>query len=417
MIPARRMSMPVGTGLGKRFLAAVLNSPDISSIHPLWRLGFRPFFLGGAGFAVLAVGLWAAAYLGLVPGFVPRGGWFTWHMHEMPFGFATAVIAGFLLTAVQAWTDSPGLRGRWLAALFALWVAARAGWLWPGLPWPLLAVIELAFLPAVAARLGWQLARVHQRRNYPLVGLLALLTLADGVALSAVAVGDFELLLRAVWAAIWLIGAIIAVIGGRVIPFFTERGLGLSAPIVSRRWLELLAHGGLLVLAGFSVAGVGLKPDARLAPFFFLLAIGHGLRLARWFRPGVLRVPLLWSLHLAYGWLVVALLMLALWHAGLVVSGSAGLHAFTVGTIGGLILAMMARVSLGHTGRPLQPPKAMTVAFGALGLAAAARVGLIGAAPRLAVALSAALWCLGFGLFVYCYAPMLCRPRVDGGPG
>ncbi|ANX04653.1 NnrS family protein [Immundisolibacter cernigliae] len=388
-----------------------------SSTPPLWRLGFRPFFLGAALFAVLAAGLWAEAYVGWLGGLAPRGGWLTWHMHEMPFGFAAAVIAGFLLTAVQTWTGSPGLRGRWLAAVFALWLAARIGWLWPGLPWPVLVALELAFLPAVAVRVGWQLGRVGQRRNYPLVALLVLLTLMDALALGALAMGNFEWLRRAVWAALWLIGTVIAIVGGRVIPLFTASGLQLPAPLAPRRWLEAPAHGGLPLLAGLALAGVGLAPDMRLAPLFLLLGIAHALRLARWFRPGVLRVPLLWSLHLAYAWLVAALLGLATWHLGLPILGSAALHLFTIGTIGGLILAMMARVSLGHTGRALQPPALMSLAFGAVAAAAAVRAGLAGVAPRLAVALSAMLWCLGFGLFVWCYAPMLSRPRVDGGAG
>jgi len=386
-------------------------------MHPLFRLGFRPFFLGAAGFAMVAVALWASAYLGWLGGFAPRGGWLAWHMHEMPFGFVTAVIAGFLLTAVQAWTDSPGLRGRPLAALFALWLAARVGWLWPGLPWPVLVALELAFLPAVAARLGWQLWLVKQWRNYPLVGLLLLLALVDAVALHALAAVDFELLRRAVWTALWLIGSVIAVVGGRVIPFFTERGLHLPAPIVPQRWVEVLAHGGLPLLAVLALLGVGLTPDMRLAPLLLLLGVGHGLRLAGWFRRGVLRVPLLWSLHLAYAWLVVALLAFAAWHLGLPVPGSAPLHVFTIGTVGGLILAMMARVILGHTGRALQPPTVMPLAFGAVALAAVVRASLAGAAPRLTVAVSATLWCLGFGLFLWRYAPMLIRPRVDGGVG
>ncbi len=393
------------------------NTSELSCVHPLFRLGFRPFFLGGAGFALLAVGLWAAAYLGFVSGFAPRGGWLAWHMHEMPFGFVTAVIAGFLLTAVQAWTGTPGLRGWPLMGLFGLWLAARVAWLWPGLPWLVLVAIELAFLPAVAMRLGWQLWRVNQWRNYPLVGLLLLLALADVAILHALAAGDFDLLRRAVWAALWLIGTIIAVVGGRVIPFFTQGGLRLSAPIVPRRSLEIFAYGGLPLLALLALAGAGFTPDARLAPLFFLLAITHGMRLARWFRAGVLRVPLLWSLHLAYAWLVAALLALAAWHLGLPVTGSAVLHLFTIGTVGGVIVAMMARVSLGHTGRALQPPTIMPLAFGALGLAAVVRFGLADATPRLAVAVSAALWCLGFGIFVYCYGPMLWRARVDGGPG
>ena len=148
----------------------------------MFGLAFRPFFLGAASFAMLAVALWAAAYLGWLGGFAPRGGWFAWHLHEMPFGFAVAVVAGFLLTAVRNWTDSPGLSGPPLVALFALWLAARIGWLWPAAPWPLLAVVELLFLPLVAARLGWQLAGRGQARNQPLVGLLALLAAADAVS-------------------------------------------------------------------------------------------------------------------------------------------------------------------------------------------------------------------------------------------
>ncbi|MFZ5491715.1 MAG: NnrS family protein, partial [Pseudomonadota bacterium] len=138
---------------------------------------------------------------------------------------------------------------------------------------------------------------------------------------------------------------------------------------------------------------------------------------ARWYRSGVWRVALLWSLHVAYAWLALALFALAAWHAGAPVVGSAALHAFTVGTVGGLTLAMMARVSLGHTGRPLTPPRAIAIAFAAVALAAAARAGLAGVAPRLGVALAAVAWCVGFGVFVVCYAPMLWRPRVDGRPG
>lgn len=383
----------------------------------LFGLAFRPFFLGAAVFAVLAVALWAAAYLGWLDGFAPRGGWLAWHLHEMPFGFAAAVIAGFLLTAVRNWTDSPGLAGAPLAALFGLWLAARVGWLWPAVPWPLLAAVELLFLPLVAARLGWQLAGASQRRNYPLAGLLALLTTADAASVYALAQGDFGLLRQAVWAALWLIGTVIAVIGGRVIPLFTASGLGRPAPPPAAPWLQRAAVGGLPVLAALAVAGVGLSPDRRLAPLLAALALLHGLRLARWWQPGVWRVPLVWSLHVGYGWLVVALAGLTAWHAGLPLPGSAALHAFTVGGIGGLILAMMARVSLGHTGRPLVAPRAMPLAFGAMTLAAVTRVALAGSQPRLAVALAAGFWCLGFGLFVYRYGPMLWRPRVDGRPG
>lgn len=384
--------------------------------HPLFGLGFRPFFLGAGAFAVLAVALWAASFLGWLP-IAPRGGALAWHLHEMTFGFACAVIGGFLLTAVQNWTNSPGLRGAPLAALFGLWLAARIGWLWPALPWPLLAGLELAFLPALAARLGWQLGRAGQRRNYPLVALLALLTLADAVATCAVRDNDFALLRQAVWAALWLIGAVIALIGARVIPLFTANGLGLPPPAPVSPWEPRLAMGGFVLLAALAGAGAGLAPEPWFAPLLLALALLHARRVVRWYRPGIWRVPLLWSLHVAYAWLALALLALAAWHAGAPVVGSAALHAFTVGTVGGLTLAMMARVSLGHTGRSLTPPRAIAIAFAAVALAAAARAGLVGVAPRLGVTLAAVAWCLGFGVFVVCYAPMLWRARVDGRPG
>jgi uncharacterized protein involved in response to NO len=298
-----------------------------------------------------------------------------------------------------------------------LWRAARIGWLWPGLPGPLLAGLELAFLPALAARLGWQLARAGQRRNYPLVALLALLALADAVATCAVRDNDFALLRQAVWAALWLIGGVIALIGARVIPLFTANGLGLPPPAPVSPWEPRLATGGFVLLAALAGAGAGLAPDPWLAPLLLALALLHAGRSARWYRSGVWRVALLWSLHVAYAWLALALFALAAWHAGAPVVGSAALHAFTVGTVGGLTLAMMARVSLGHTGRSLTPPRAMAIAFAAVALAAAARAGLVGVAPRLGVTLAAVAWCLGFGVFVVCYAPMLWRARVDGRPG
>jgi len=275
---------------------------DDAAGHPLFRLGFRPFFLGAAIYAVLALALWAAVYLGLFA-FMPRGGALVWHLHEMPFGFASAVITGFLLTAVQNWTGSPGLHGPPLAALFILWLTARIGWLWSALPWPLVAALELSFLPSVAARLAWQLGRVRQRRNYPLVVLLLLLTAADATTVYAHTMGGYDLLRRAVWAALWLIGAIITIIGGRIIPLFTANALKLPPPAELPRWLEAGAPAGLLLLALLAVFGLGFVPDARLVSLFILLTILHGWRVLHWFHPGILGVPLLWSLHLGYAWL------------------------------------------------------------------------------------------------------------------
>jgi uncharacterized protein involved in response to NO len=195
------------------------------SIAPLWRLGFRPFFLAGAVFAVLAIGLWAAALWGLLPGWQPVGGSLAWHRHELPFGFAVAIIAGFLLTAVQNWTGRPGLSGWPLVALFGLWLLARLAWLL-GAPLPLLLALQLPFLPLLALVLGRQLWRVRQWRNFPLVAVVLLMAACEWLLLYGLAVGDDSLQRRGALAGLWLIGALARVLLVSVAPML---GLGLSS--------------------------------------------------------------------------------------------------------------------------------------------------------------------------------------------
>ncbi len=218
-------------------------------------------------------------------------------------------------------------------------------------------------------------------------------------------------------AALWLVAAMMGLIGGRVIPFFTQRGLGLPAQVPAVPWLERLALGGLGHSRAAQCRWVGAAPAALAGRVFAAVALLHGVRLARWHDRRLWRVPLLWSLHLAYAWLVLALVGQALWHAGLLSNPSLALHALAVGGMGGLILAMVARVSLGHTGRPLQPPQAMAWAFALLNLGAVARALLPPLLPLGALLLSGIAWTLAFALFVWHYAPMLCRPRLDGQPG
>ncbi|MEK1906289.1 MAG: NnrS family protein [Pseudomonas sp.] len=385
------------------------------AIRPLWRLGFRPFFLAGSAFAVLAIALWAVLLNGGLAAWQPTGGSLAWHRHEMPFGFGAAIIAGFLLTAVQNWTGRPGLSGQPLALLFLLWLGARLTWLLP-VPLALLIAAQLAFLPALAVILGVQLHAVRQRHNYPIVLVLTLMTLCQAQALYGLALGDDELQRRGVLAALWLVAALIGIIGGRVIPFFTQRGLGLSQPARSSPMLDKLGLACALLIAGLTAAGCNQLRIPGLAPLFLLLVALHGLRLWRWYQRGIWRVPLLWSLHLAYAWLALAAVGMAAWHLGLLEQPSLATHALAVGGMGGLILAMLARVSLGHTGRPLQPPMAITWAFAALHLGALSRVLLV---PFLSAGLwlAALAWIAAFLLFLRHYAPMLCQPRPDGQPG
>ncbi|MFI8611017.1 NnrS family protein [Pseudomonas sp. NPDC077649] len=382
------------------------------AIAPLWRLGFRPFFLAGALLALLAVALWTAVLQGLLSAPQVPGGLLAWHRHEMPFGFALAIIAGFLLTAVQNWTGRPGLSGRPLIALFALWLAARLVWFLP-LALGVLIAAQLAFVALLLAQLARQLIATRQRNNYPILLVLSLLGLCQGLTLAGLALGDDALQRRGALAALWLIAVLLSLIGGRVIPFFTQRGLGRVEAFAAQPWRDrLLLAGGLLVAALFA-SGHNLQAQPWLTLPFALLAALHGLRLWHWHLPGIWRVPLLWSLHLAYAWLLVATLGMASWHLGWLAQPSPASHALAVGALGGLVLAMMARVSLGHTGRPLQPPKAMAWAFAVLNLGALIRVAAGGSWLWLA----AVCWGLAFALFVVHYAPLLCRARVDGHPG
>lgn len=393
----------------------VIDRRKAMSIPPLLRLGFRPFFLAGALFAALALPLWIIALQGGA-GWQPTGGWLAWHRHELVFGFGLAIIAGFLLTAVQTWTGLPGLSGKPLAALALLWLSARIAWL-SGLPAGIVVVLELVFPICVAFVMGRMLWAVRQKKNYPIVAVLALLALADGLSLVGLLRGDDSLQRQGVLAGIWLIAAMLGLIGGRVIPFFTQRGVGRIEAFPPVVWLDWALLVGAPLIAVLYAVGLAVQPSLPVGVLFALVGVGHLVRLARWQDRRLWRVPLLWSLHLAYAWLVVACLGMAAWHVGLLHNPSPATHALTVGAMGGLILAMIARVSLGHTGRPLQPPKAMIAAFALLHLGTLSRVFLVELWPVSALHLAATCWAIAFGLFVIFYAPMLCRTRADGHPG
>jgi len=393
----------------------ILDKRKAMRVPPLLRLGFRPFFLLGSLLAVLAIPVWIFALQGQQLVSQPMGGWLAWHRHELVFGFAGAIIVGFLLTAVQTWTGLPSLSGRPLAALFCLWGGGSLAWFLP-LPVAVLALVELAFAAALLLAFGRLVLKARQKHNAPIVVVLGLLAACQALTLYGLALGDDELQRRGVLAALWLVAALMGIIGGRVIPFFTARGLALAsqAPAQPRLMWGLL--GGSLAIAALIAFAVGLQPRPWLAPLFLLVAGLHGLRLRQWYHPGIWRVPLLWSLHLAYAWMAVAALGMALWHLGLLRQPSLASHALAVGSMGGLILAMLARVSLGHTGRPLAPPRAMAWAFALLHVATLCRVLLAGVSVY-GLWLAAAGWCLAFAIFLRHYAAMFWTARVDGHPG
>ncbi|WP_069942475.1 NnrS family protein [Pseudomonas putida] len=380
----------------------------------VWGLGFRPFFLGGSLFALVALLLWVGVLTGaLAP--APPGGMLAWHRHEMLYGFAAAVIAGFLLTAVQNWSGIPGLSGRALQGVFLLWLLGRASWFLP-LPGGLLVLIEGSFLPLVALSLARPIVQRRLRNNYPIVGLVMLIAACQWLTLAGWLRQDELWQRRGVFAGLWLVAAMMTVLGGRVIPFFTRRGLGNMSAAPARPWLDRACLLFSVAVPLAFVSGLADTPRASLAVLFFALFTLHSARLVLWHDRGLWHVPLLWSLHLAYAWIALACLGMALWHAGVALNPSLVTHALTVGAMTGLILAMMARVSLGPTGRPLQVPTSMAWAFALMQLATLARV-VLPLFSSLGVSLSALCWCLALLLFLRHYLPILLQPRTDGMPG
>jgi uncharacterized protein involved in response to NO len=386
---------------------------------PVLRYGFRPFFLGAGLAAALLIPWWAGSYaLGLPLGtsWPPT----LWHGHEMLFGFIGAAIAGFLLTAVPGWTGSRGFAGWPLALTAGLWLLGRiaiaSSVLWP---LPVVAALDLAFLPALAALVLPPLVRARNR-NTPLLVVLAALWTSNAAFYWGLARHDTGLSLHALIVGIDIILVLVTVIGGRLVPAFTTTALKQQrSGAAVRAWpgMTAVAVGAMVAVVIVDV----VRPDGSLAGAVAIAAAAaHAVRLAQWQTLRTLRRPIVWVLHLAYAWLPVGLALKAL----AILSGAAPaafwLHALTIGAAATMILAVMTRASLGHTGRPLVVDPVITLAY--LLLTGAALVRVFGFAvldlpyPDI-VLLAGLLWTAAFVLFTWTYAPMLLAPRADGKPG
>lgn len=377
----------------------------------LWQLGFRPFYLLASLFSAVSVLLWAAQYSGLLPFAYLQG--HLWHGHEMLFGYALAVVAGFLLTAVRNWTGQPTADGVPLMALAALWVAGRVLVLTPFAIWA--AALNAAFPVALAVAIAIPLLRSQNVRNYFFVGLLALMG-ALAAALHLGLRGVFELPPRlGLVLGLDVMLFIMAVMGGRVIPMFTNNGVpGTGA--TRHALVEKIALGSVLALF---LADLLQLDSAWVAAIALIAALAHGVRLYLWRPWCTLAVPLVWILHAAYAWIVVHLILRGLAGTGWLAE-SFSIHALTVGAIGGLTIGMMTRTARGHTARPLVADGYELTCFLLIQAAAILRVfgGLAAAdAYLLSVQVSAVLWAAAFGLYTVRYWPVLTRPRLDGKPG
>jgi uncharacterized protein involved in response to NO len=387
--------------------------------------GFRVFFLAAAVWAVFAVGIWEGwltvhALDGMVTDTPFAQAPHLWHAHEMTFGFGTAVLGGFFLTAVPNWTGAPAARTAFVTVAAALWLAGRLAVWWSGAIDPrLVAALDLAFLPVLSWKIAAQMLKRPKPQNVMLLGVLA-------------AIWTGNLLCHLEWTGVVADGVgpglrlglgatcvLIAVVGGRVTPAFTRnamRAAGREDRLPETRpGLERAAMAGAAVV---TLLWAAQGPSWLLAPLAAATGAAQLARVAGW-RPGwTLSRPILWSLHLGMAMLGLGWLALAAHWAGLPVGETAALHLLGIGAVGGMTLAVMSRAALGHTGRPLEVDPAVAVAYGLVAAAALVRFAGPTLDPALyegALLLSGALWIAGFGAFAALYAPILTGPRLGRG--
>lgn len=386
---------------------------------PVWSSAFRPFYLLGAAYAPLLAAAWLAAWLGhwVVPAGLPLK---LVHGHEFIFGFAAAIIFGVVITALPSWAGTAEVDGGRLKLLVALWLAGRFGfWLAPWLPVPLPALLNCLLYAAAITMLAPQLLRVKNRLYLLLLPILAALFVANLAYHQAAARCDAMLAGLALRGAIWAIVVLYVLKGGVLAPIFTgnalrETGRGEQAPFLMA--LEIAALAALLTLAAFDLAGA---PPVWSGGAALACTLLYGWRSARWQGWRVADVPLLLPMHLGFAWLLLAFALKAGADLAGWVPESSWLHAFTVGSLGLMMLGLMTRVSLRHTGRPLQMPTAMMAACAAMFLAAVLRVAAgVGAQHTALIGLSTLLWAGAFVIYLGCYArillaPSLPRPATD----
>jgi len=404
-------------------MASEIQTGSKAGMPLLFSAGFRPFFLFAGLYGTFPLVLWIAVYAGLtsLPG--PMNPIY-WHGHEMVFGFGTAGLAGFLLTAVPSWTSSPPMKGWPLIGLSLLWLLGRAamwgGW---GLGASTVAIADVALLSALSVVLGSRVIACGQARNYPLVGLVGLL-LAANVLMHMENTGLLEdsagIGLRL---GVFVFCMLIALIGGRVIPAFTTnvlRARGDSTDVSSSPLIEKLTMVSLPLAIVLDLVAVDAEAWQTSAG---LVAIVTGvilmLRMKRWRLLKVLDEPVIWILHMGHVWLAVGFVLKGVADlTDLIASGDA-IHALSAGAMGAMIMAMMTRAALGHTGRPIKASPAIVAAYVLIVAGAVLRVagpslgdvfdGDIGSAIIIAGGL---MWVGGFAVFSVVFWPILTGPRL-----
>lgn len=390
-----------------------------SSLWPLWRMGYRPFFFFGSVLAVLLIGIWSWWFASSsVPDqfFAP----IYWHGHEMIFGFAVAIVAGFLLTASSNWTRTRGVHGRQLMLLVFVWLAARILLLLSqyvdhrGIHL-FASLVDLSFLPLLIYALAKPLLQSRQWRNIQFLWLLGILFAGNLVMhLSAygwITTGYFQG--RSM--GLHILHILLLVIGGRVIPLFTQNALSQvrvrAHPLLERVifWFAFL----------FFVADLSFGPSRMVGVLALLMGILHLCRLLGWESWQTRSQPILWILHLGYFWLFIFGILIFASDTLLLLPRLVSFHALSIGAMGTLIIGMMSRVALGHSGRPLILPSGMVWAYWFITAAAVLRIGIVFWPSHYSdgVRLVGMLWVFSFGIYLWYYSRIFFTPRADGRPG
>ncbi len=385
------------------------------SSAPLWDLAFRPFFLFGSLFSVVAMTLWALLLSGEFA-FTPYGNVYFWHMHEMIFGFVGAIVMGFLLTAVQNWTGIRAPHGYSLLFLFSLWLFSRIAML--GLipiSGTLIATIDAGTYLVAALLFGRVILLSGNYRNMILIPVLLMFALANFFTHASLLFSVPYLLNLGTHSAVFIITLSMMVIGGRVIPLFTANALKIALPPALKKLEIVTIASTVLIVILYLTNTVNKLPGLWVAAVFLFAGACHALRAKRWFVTATLKHPMLWSLHLSYWFIPLSFILFAGHYAGLDISHSTAVHGLTAGAMSSLILSMIARVSLGHTGRPIQAKLPIKIGFGVILLTGLSRVlvDVIFESTSLPLyMLTAIAWCIPYAVFVVFYAKILTQARA-----
>lgn len=374
--------------------------------------GFRPFFLGASLFAGFAVPVWILVFAGFVEMDFPYPSR-EWHVHEMVFGFLPCVITGFILTAIPNWTDRPPVSGWPLMLLFILWVAGRLSLACPWVPGVAAAIIDSSFFLAVAG-VVWREIIAGQVWDRSPIGILISLYGIANILFHVLALGNQETNL-ATRMALGLLMVLLALIGGRITPGFTEDFLAeanIAKPPAAFSPFDGIS---ILLIAAGAVAWI-IQPQHVATGWIFIVAgLANIIRLSRWHGWVTWREPLVLILHVGYGWLALSLLILGGSILGFGLQPEDAVHALTTGAVGSMTLAVMTRATLGHTGRPKKANQVTIVMYLLVTLGTLLRVfgPLTEISTTLILSLAGIAWSGAYLLFATVYGPFLLQPSLD----